>query len=188
MLDVKRLRVLREVATQGSFSAAADALSYTQSAVSQQIAALEREAGTTLVERGARGVRLTQAGRALVVHTDAILARLNAAERELEAIAGLHGGHLRLVSFPSAAASIMPVAIAEFRRRHPAVELSLEPREPDEAIACVKSGECGGAARPRGGDRLREVGRVRRRAGHRAELPAPRGPGDRQGAPRRRPD
>src|SRR4051794_19373134 len=142
MLDVKRLRVLREVAAQGSFSAAADSLSYTQSAVSQQIAALEREAGATLVERGARGVHLTQAGRALVVHADAILARLAAAERELESIAGLHGGHLRLVAFPSAASSIMPVAIAEFRRRHPAVELSLEPREPDEAIACVKSGEC----------------------------------------------
>src|SRR3954451_1091804 len=175
MLDVKRLRILREVAAQGSFSAAADALSYTQSAVSQQIAALEREAGTTLVERGARGVHLTQAGRALVVHADAILARLAAAERELESIAGLHGGHLRLlafpsaaailarlaaaerelesiaglhgghlrlVAFPSAAASLMPVAIAEFRRRHPAVELTLEPREPDDAIACLKSGEC----------------------------------------------
>src|SRR4051794_18071593 len=142
MLAVKRLRVLREVSVQGSFSAAADALSYTQSAVSQQIAALEREAGTTLVERGARGVSLTQAGRALVVHADAILARLNAAERELEAIASLHGGHLRLVSFPSAASSVMPLAIAEFRRRHPAVELTLEPREPDEAMACVKSGEC----------------------------------------------
>src|SRR3954468_24518055 len=142
MLDVKRLKILREVAAQGSFSAAADALSYTQSAVSQQIAALEREAGTTLVERRARGVHLTQAGRALVVHADAILARLAAAERELEAIAGLHGGHLRLVAFPSAASSLMPVAIAEFRRRHPAVELTLEPREPDDAINCVKSGDC----------------------------------------------
>src|SRR3954452_19350969 len=149
MLDVKRLRVLREVASQGSFSAAADALSYTQSAVSQQIAALEREAGTTLVERRARGVHLTQAGRALVVHADAILARLSAAERELESIAGLHGGHLRLVAFPSAAASLMPVAIAEFRRRHPcpprappAAHLPRDPREPADAIACVKSGEC----------------------------------------------
>lgn len=142
MLDVKRLRVLREVAAQGSFSAAADSLSYTQSAVSQQIAALEREAGATLVERGARGVHLTQAGRALVVHADAILARLAAAERELESIAGLHGGHLRLVAFPSAASSLMPIAIAEFRRRHPAVELSLEPQEPDDAIARVKSGDC----------------------------------------------
>src|SRR4051795_12825696 len=142
MLDVKRLRVLREVAARGSFSGAADALSYTQSAVSQQIAALEREAGTVLVERSPRGVRLTDAGTALVGHADAILARLDAAERELEAIAGLRGGRLRLVSFLSAAASLMPLAIADFRRRHPAVELSLEPAEPPEAIACLKAGDC----------------------------------------------
>src|SRR3954467_2872788 len=142
MLDVKRLRVLREVATQGSFSAAADALSYTQSAVSQQIAALEREAATTLVERRARGVHLTQAGLVLGEHTDAILPRLAAPQGGLGSLNGLHRGRLRLVAFPSAAASIMPVAIAEFRRRHPAVELSLEPREPDDAIAGVKSGDC----------------------------------------------
>src|ERR1041385_3596479 len=97
MLDVRRMRVLREVAAQGSFSAAAEALSYTQSAVSQQIAALEREAGTKLVERSARGVTLTDAGRMLVGHTDAILARLADAEAELEAMAGLRGGRLRLV-------------------------------------------------------------------------------------------
>src|SRR4051794_28497961 len=158
MLDVKRMRVLREVAARGSFSGAAEALSYTQSAVSQQIAALEREAGTVLVERNARGVRLTDAGAALVGHADAIIARcdgangrgggrptagaarvgpaagitarLDAAERELEAIAGLRGGHLRLVAFPSAGASVMPLAIAEFRRRHPGVGLTLEPAEP----------------------------------------------------------
>ena len=86
MLDVRRLRVLREVASRGSFSAAADALHFTQSAVSQQIAALEREAGTTLVERSARGVRLTEAGEVLVRHTDVILARLADAEAELEAL------------------------------------------------------------------------------------------------------
>src|SRR3954471_20420398 len=108
MLDVKRMRVLKEVAAHGSFSAAAEALAYTQSAVSQQIAALEREAGTTLVDRSARGVRLTDAGRALVDHADAIMARLQLAERDLEAIAGLRGGNLRLVAFPSAAASLLP--------------------------------------------------------------------------------
>ncbi len=141
MLDVKRLRVLREVATQGSFSAAAEALSYTQSAVSQQIAALEREAGTQLVERSARGVRLTDAGMALVEHADAILARLSAAERDLEAIAGLRGGTLRVVSFPSAGASLLPIAVARFRERHPGVELTLQPREPDEALPALKAGE-----------------------------------------------
>jgi molybdate transport repressor ModE-like protein len=141
MLDVRRMRVLREVARHGSFSAAADALSFTQSAVSQQIAALEREAGTTLVERSARGVRLTDAGAALVRHTEAILGRLAEAEAELEAIAGLRGGRLRMASFESAGATLMPLAIATFKERHPGVELSLSLAEPEEAIPRLKSGE-----------------------------------------------
>jgi DNA-binding transcriptional LysR family regulator len=141
MLDVRRMRVLREVAARGSFSAAAEALSYTQSAVSQQIAALEREAGTRLVERSARGVRLTDAGRALVDHADVILARLADAEAELEAIAGLRGGRLRLCSFPSAGATLMPPAIARFRERHPGVELTLDLAEPDDGVARLKSGD-----------------------------------------------
>jgi DNA-binding transcriptional LysR family regulator len=142
MLDVKRLRVLREVAARGSFSAAAESLAYTQSAVSQQIAALEREAGTRLVERSARGIRMTDAGRALVRHADVILARLADAEAELEAIAGLRGGRVRLASFPTAGATILPRAIAAFRARHPAVELTLEPAEPEEALGRLKAGEC----------------------------------------------
>jgi len=104
MLDVRRLRVLKEVAELGSFSAAAESLAYTQSAVSQQIAALERESGTTLVDRGPRGIRLTDAGRALVQHAEDILCRLGAAEAELEAIAGLRGGRVRLSAFPTAGA------------------------------------------------------------------------------------
>ena len=140
MLDVRRLRVLREVAAQGSFSAAADALSYTQSAVSQQIAALEREAGSQLVERSARGVTLTDAGRALVGHADAILARLADAEDELHAIAGLRGGRLRLAAFPSACATLMPLAVARFRERHPGVELSLCPAEPDDGMRLLRGG------------------------------------------------
>lgn len=142
MLDVKRLKVLREVSARGSFSAAAEALAYTQSAVSQQIAALEREAGTVLVERNARGVRLTEAGRALVRHADVILARLADAEAELEAIAGMRGGRLRMVSFPTAGATIAPRAIARFRERHPGVEVTLAPREPDEGLEALKAGEC----------------------------------------------
>src|SRR3954447_565806 len=92
MFDVKQLRVLKAVADHGSFSAAADALSYTQPAISQQIAALEKRAGTTLVDRGSRGVRLTDAGRALVEHAEVVLARLAAAEAELQAIAGIRRG------------------------------------------------------------------------------------------------
>jgi DNA-binding transcriptional LysR family regulator len=134
------MKVLREVAVRGSFSAAAEALSFTQSAVSQQVAALEREAGTLLVERSARGVRLTEAGAAVVRHADAILARLAEAEAELEAIAGLRGGRLRMASFESGAASIMPLAIAGFRERHPAVELSMTIQDADDALDELRAG------------------------------------------------
>src|SRR5688500_13439246 len=141
MLDVRRMRVLREVAVHGSFSAAAEALSFTQSAVSQQIAALEREAGTTLVQRRARGVRLTEAGEAIVRHTETIMARLAEAEAELEAIAGLRGGRLRMAAFESAGATLMPLAIAAFRHQHPAVELSMSMSEPEDCVPLLRSGE-----------------------------------------------
>jgi molybdate transport repressor ModE-like protein len=141
MLDVKRMRILKEVADRGSFSAAAEALSYTQSAVSQQIAALEREAGTQLVTRGSRGIRLTEAGEALVRHADAILTRLADAEAELEAIAGLRGGRLRMAAFPTVGATLMPLAIATFRQRHPDVELTVRQLEPEDSLPLLKSGE-----------------------------------------------
>ena len=141
MLDVRRLRVLKEVAERGSFSAAAESLAYTQSAVSQQIAALERESGTTLVDRGPRGIRLTDAGRALVQHAEDILCRLGAAEAELEAIAGLRGGRVRLSAFPTAGATIVPLAVKTFMARHPGVEMQLFEREPEDGVAMLKSGE-----------------------------------------------
>ena len=141
MLDVRRMKVLREVAARGSFSAAAEALSFTQSAISQHVAALERESGATLVERGARGVRLTDAGRALVSHADAILARLECAEEELAAIAGLRGGRLRLACFQSAGATLVPRAVAVFHDRHPDVDLSMVEAEPDVASERLRSGD-----------------------------------------------
>jgi DNA-binding transcriptional LysR family regulator len=141
MLKVGRLRVFKEVAYRGSISAAADALSYTQSAVSQQIAALEAETGLTLLERHPRGVSLTAAGQALIGHTDGILARLEAAEEALAAIAGLRGGRLRMASFPTAGATLMPVAIATFRAAHPDVELSLAEGEPEEIAPRLRGGE-----------------------------------------------
>src|SRR5919197_773653 len=141
MLDVRRMRVLSEVAEQGSFSAAATALNFTQSAISQHVAALERETGARLVERGPRGVRLTDAGRALVCHADAILARIEDAEDELAAIAGLRGGRLRLASFQSAGATLVPRAVAAFHERHPQVELGMIEAEPDEAGARLRAGD-----------------------------------------------
>ena len=125
MLDVRRLKVLREVAVRGSFSAAAEALAFTQPAVSRQIATLEAEAGTPLVERGARGIRLTAAGELLVSHAEAILDRLTLAERELEAMAGLDGGRLRIGAFASVNATLIPLALAAFDERYPRVCLSL---------------------------------------------------------------
>src|SRR3954463_12104406 len=108
MLALRRLRILREVAARGSFSAAAEALDYTQSAVSQHVAALERETGTLLVERGARSARLTAAGEVPPPPADATLCRMADAEAELEALAGLKAGRVRLASFPSAGATIVP--------------------------------------------------------------------------------
>lgn len=141
MLNVGRLRVLVEVARRGSFSAAAEALSYTQSAVSQQVATLEAETGMTLLERHARGVRVTPAGHALVEHAEGILARLEAAEAELSAIAGLRAGRLRMASFPTAGATLMPLAIATFRAAYPEVELTLAEGEPEEISPRLRAGE-----------------------------------------------
>jgi DNA-binding transcriptional LysR family regulator len=141
MLNVNRLRVLKEVVRRGSFSAAALELSYTQSAVSQQMAGLEEEVGMTLLERQPRGVRATPAGRMLVAHAEGILARLETAEAELSAIAGLRGGQLRMATFPTAGATLMPVAIAGFRARHPQVELTLIEGEPEEVAPRVHAGE-----------------------------------------------
>ena len=133
--------MFNEVVRQGSFSAAAEALSYTQSAVSQQIAALEAETGISLLERRPRGVHLTSAGRALVEHTEGILARLQAAEEELSAIAGLRGGELRMASFPTAGATLMPLAIARFRASYPEVRLTLAEGEPEEIAPRLHAGE-----------------------------------------------
>jgi DNA-binding transcriptional LysR family regulator len=125
-LDVRRLKVLREVARTGSFSAAAETLAFTQPAISRQIATLETEAGARLVERNARGIRLTPAGELLVEHADAILDRLAAAETQLEALAGLKGGRLRIGAFPTANSMLVPLAIKAFSERHPDVDLRLE--------------------------------------------------------------
>ncbi|HYI37185.1 MAG TPA: LysR family transcriptional regulator [Thermoleophilaceae bacterium] len=141
MLDVKRIKVFREVANRGSFSAAAESLSFTQSAVSQQVAALERETGTQLLDRTPRGVRPTESGRALLAHADAILARLESAEDELAELAGLRGGRLRMAGFQSAGATLLPQAVAAFHERHPKVDLGMVESEPAEAVERLRSGD-----------------------------------------------
>ncbi|TMM08301.1 MAG: LysR family transcriptional regulator [Actinobacteria bacterium] len=141
MLDSRRLRVLCEVARHGSFSAAAESLGYTQPAISRQIATLEAEVGTTLIRRVPKGAVLTDAGMLLVDRAEAILARLDDAENELRALAGLEGGRLRMATFASAASSIVPLAIAAFRERHPAVELSVVMADPPDSIPRLRAGE-----------------------------------------------
>jgi DNA-binding transcriptional LysR family regulator len=141
MLNVQRLKVLREVVAQGSFSEAAGVLNYTQSAVSQAIATLEAEAGVPLLERDRRGVRPTTAGERLNEHAGRILTQLDAAEAELGAIAGIKGGELRMASFPTAGATLMPLAIAAFRAAHPDVALSLVEGEPEELTPRLRDGE-----------------------------------------------
>jgi len=141
MIDVKRLRVLREVVQRGSFSAAADTLHLSQSAVSQQVAALEREVGLQLLERTSEGPKLTAAGEKLMVHGDAVISRLAEAERELTEIAGLEGGRLRVISFPTASATLMTRAMSEFRRRHPQIELQFAEGEPEDSVPAIKRGD-----------------------------------------------
>ncbi len=141
MLNASRLNVLREVVSRGSFSAAADALSYSQSAVSQAIATLEGEVGTPLIERDRGGVRPTAAGAALATHAEGILGRMEAAENELAAIAGGEAGRLRVASFPSAGASLVPLAIAAFRASHPGVEVTLAEGEPEEIAPRLRAAE-----------------------------------------------
>ncbi|MFI4992017.1 MAG: LysR family transcriptional regulator [Solirubrobacterales bacterium] len=141
MLSTARLKVLKEVAYRGSISATAEALSYTQSAISQQIATLEAETGMTLLERHPRGVSLTAAGQMLVGHAEGILAGLEAAEAALSEIAGLRGGRLRVASFPTAGATLMPQAIATFRSSYPGVELTLTEGEPEQIAPRLRAGE-----------------------------------------------
>jgi DNA-binding transcriptional LysR family regulator len=124
-LSLTGLRVLREVAARGSFTAAADSLGYTQSAVSRQVAALEDAAGAALFERAARGVRLTDAGETLLQRAGTVLDELDAAQQELAGLADQATGQLRVGGFPTSVAALVPRAMAEFRRRQPGVRTSL---------------------------------------------------------------
>lgn len=141
MLDVRRIRVLCEVARHGSFSAAAESLGYTQPAISRQIATLEAETGAVLVRRVPQGAILTDAGRLLVERGRQVLAQLDAAELELHSLLGLSGGRLRLASFASAASAFVPLAVLKFRERHPAVDLAITMADPIDSLPRLRAGE-----------------------------------------------
>lgn len=141
MFELRHLQVFREVARLGSLSAAAELLAYTQPAVSQQMAALERRAGLPLLDRTTRGVRITEAGEALLRHAEAILAEQALAEQELEALAGLRGGRVRMASFPTAGAALVPTAVSLFIAQYPELDLTVVEAEPEEAVPMLRSGE-----------------------------------------------
>jgi DNA-binding transcriptional LysR family regulator len=141
MIDVRRLHVLSAVAAHRSFSGAAADLRLSQSAVSQHVAALEREVGLQLVERGTRPVELTEAGHSLTRHAAGIFARLDGAEQELGEIARRRQGRLRFGSVRTALATLVPPAFAEFRRRHPEVRLTVVDEGLPRLLPRIEAGE-----------------------------------------------
>ncbi|HWB22450.1 MAG TPA: LysR substrate-binding domain-containing protein [Gaiellaceae bacterium] len=141
MLNVARLRLLRELAVTGSMAAAAESLSFTPSAISQQIAALERETDVTLIEKHGRGVRLTDAARTLVEHTELILNEIARAEADLDAVKHFQLGSLTIGAFPSSGTHLVPTAIRSFADRYPGVRIQLTELEPEQSLPLLQSGE-----------------------------------------------
>lgn len=135
------LRMFTEVARLGSFTAAAQGLGYTQSAVSRQISALEGQTGAPLFDRLPRGVRLTEAGRCLLPHAEAVLDRLGAARQDLTALRDLDAGRLRIGAFATAEAALVPRAVAAFSARHPAVAITLKEGVTPAHLAGLAAGE-----------------------------------------------
>jgi DNA-binding transcriptional LysR family regulator len=138
-LDLQTVRVVRQIAEHGSLTAAADALGYSQPAVSQQLRRFEERTGIALVERVGRGIRLTQSGRVLARHANAVATALEAAAGELAEIRGLRAGRVRLVAFPSASATLVPRLIAALGAEHPGVTVTYVEAEPPEAVAAVRA-------------------------------------------------
>src|SRR5919108_5303817 len=140
MLDPRRLLTFREVARQGSFSRAADVLALSQPAVSQQVGALERELGAPLLVRGRSGTVATPAGELLLAHADAVAERLDLADAQMDELAAAERTTLRVGSFPSALATIVPAAVAALRARDPRLEVTIEEGTVDDLEAAVAGG------------------------------------------------
>ncbi|WP_426560770.1 LysR family transcriptional regulator [Angustibacter sp. McL0619] len=142
MIDVNALRVVRAIGDEGGFTAAANALGYSQPAVSQLVRRLEQRIGTPLVERHGRSVRLTEAGQVLARHAVTVQAALDTADEEIAAITGLRAGRVRVMAFPSSSASVVPRALADLRARHPGLQVTFSEGEPPQSLAALRSGEC----------------------------------------------
>ncbi|MBB6345956.1 LysR family transcriptional regulator [Nonomuraea muscovyensis] len=141
MLDPRKLRLLRELARRGTIAAVAEAVTFTPSAVSQQLSALEREAGVPLLERTGRTVALTPAGHLLVEHAQAVLEELERAAAALAAVRGAPSGPLRMGAFPTAARVLVPAALAELARAHPALEPMVREIDPADVSGALRAGE-----------------------------------------------
>jgi DNA-binding transcriptional LysR family regulator len=141
MLDLRRLRLLRELHERGTIAAVADALQYTPSAVSQQLAALERDAGVRLLERAGRGVRLTDAALVLVDHAEALLERAALAEADLAAAAGTVTGRARIAGFRSVALGLALPAMEAMARDAPRLRCELIEAEPEQALPALALGD-----------------------------------------------
>src|SRR3954468_22510341 len=137
MLGTRRLLALREVAAHGSVSGAAEALGYTPSAVSQQLAALEREAGRALIERRGRGIALTETARLLLPHAHDVLAALERADATLARTASELTGTVRLASFPTATRALLLPALAQLRETSPRLRVELIELEPHESLPAL---------------------------------------------------
>ena len=133
---------MKAIADEGSFTGAANALGFSQPAISQMVRRLEQRTGTVLVERYGRQVRLTEAGQVLARHAVGVLAALDAAEEEVTAIAGLRAGRVRLQAFPSSSATLVPRALAILKQRHPDITVTLTEAEPPESLAALRNGDC----------------------------------------------
>ncbi len=142
MIDAAGLRVMKAISDEGSFTAAAASLGYSQPAISQMVRRLEQRTGTVLVERVGRSVRLTEAGEVLARHAVNVLAALESAEEEVAAIAGLRAGRVRLMAFPSGSATLVPRALASVRERYPEVSVHFAEAEPPESLAALRAGDC----------------------------------------------
>jgi DNA-binding transcriptional LysR family regulator len=140
MLDVRRLRLLRELAHRGTIAAVADELAYTPSAVSQQLAALEREAGVPLLRRTGRRVTLTPAGAALAEQTEAVMALLEQASATLAAAKEGLTGPLRIGAFPTAVRTILPAALVALGQDHPGLELMVTELDPAAVPDALRTG------------------------------------------------
>jgi DNA-binding transcriptional LysR family regulator len=141
MLDLRRLRLLRELNERGTIAAVADALRFTPSAVSQQLALLEREAGVPLLERAGRGVRLTDAALVLVDHAEALLERAALAEADLAAAAGTVAGRGRIAGFESVALHLALPAMEALARDAPRLRCELIEAEPEQALPALALGD-----------------------------------------------